>query len=113
MDPCVLPYQEVHRCVNDFGKRRSGWYSYQQGRTCIRRQAVESAARSRNHCCSGKAISITRSECVFVALVIHHAKSMRRIISPSVACPALPYFFHIVTNATIFGRKLLSIKCEF
>ena len=37
-------------------------------------------ARSRNHCCGGKAIRITYSECVFVALVILHAKRMRRII---------------------------------
>jgi hypothetical protein len=37
-------------------------------------------ARSRNHCCCGKAISITYSECVSVALVIQHSKHMRRII---------------------------------
>jgi hypothetical protein len=37
-------------------------------------------ARSRNHCCRGKAISITYSECVSVALVIQHARRMRRII---------------------------------
>jgi hypothetical protein len=30
-------------------------------------------AQSPNHPCSGKAISITYSECVFVALVIQHA----------------------------------------
>jgi hypothetical protein len=30
-------------------------------------------ARLRNHCCSGKAIIITYSECVSVALVIQHA----------------------------------------
>jgi hypothetical protein len=47
--------------------------------------------RSRNHCCRGKAISITYSECVSVALVIQHAKRMRLILS-SVACLALPHF---------------------
>ena len=30
-------------------------------------------ARSCNHCCSGKAISSTYSECAFVFLVIQHA----------------------------------------
>ena len=49
-------------------------------------------ARSRNHCCRGRAKSITYSECVSIALVIQHAKRMRRITLPSVVCPALQYF---------------------
>ena len=36
-------------------------------------------ARSRNHSCRGKATSITYPECVSVALIIQHAKRMRRI----------------------------------
>ena len=32
------------------------------------------------------------SECESLALVIHHAKRMHRIISSSVACPAVPHF---------------------
>ena len=34
----------------------------------------------------------TYSERVSVALFIQHAKRMCRVILPSVACPALPYF---------------------
>jgi hypothetical protein len=49
-------------------------------------------ARSRNHCYPGKAITISYSECVSVALVIQRAKRMRRIILSSVACLVLPYF---------------------
>jgi len=45
-----------------------------------------------NHCCSGKAISITYSECVSVALVIQDAERMLRILLSSVAFPALHYF---------------------
>ena len=37
-------------------------------------------ACSRNHCCRGKARSITYSEYLIVALVIQHAKRMPRII---------------------------------
>ena len=48
-------------------------------------------ARSRKHCCHGEAISITYSECVSVALVFHHAKRMRPVISSSSACLTLPY----------------------
>ena len=49
-------------------------------------------ARSRNHCCRGKAINITYSKCVFVALVIQHAKGMRGIVLSSGACQAVPHF---------------------
>ena len=47
---------------------------------------------SRNHPCRGKGISITYSECVFVALGIQHAERMSRILLLFVACLALPYF---------------------
>jgi hypothetical protein len=53
-------------------------------------------ARSRNHCCSGKAISITFSGCVSVVLVTQHAKRMRRIILSCVVCLAVPCFIHII-----------------
>jgi hypothetical protein len=47
-----------------------------------------------------KAISITYSECAFVAFCIQHAKRMRRFILLSVACPAL--FFHIISQMPRF-----------
>jgi len=37
-------------------------------------------ARSRNHCCRGKPMSVTYCKCVFVALGFQHAKRMHRII---------------------------------
>ena len=37
-------------------------------------------------------IIITYCECVFVALVIQHAKHMQHIIFLSVACLVVPYF---------------------
>ena len=49
-------------------------------------------ARALYQCCRGKAISITYSECVFVAVGIRHAKQIRRIILSSVACLAVPCF---------------------
>jgi hypothetical protein len=68
---------------------------------------------SPNHCCSGKARSITYSECVSVALVIQHAKRMRHIILSSVARIALPYFSTLSHKRYDFRKKLLNIKCVF
>ena len=60
-----------------------------------------------NHCCSGKAILTTHSDCVSVAL---HAMHMCHILL-SVACLAVPCFFTLSRHATVLGRKLLNIKC--
>jgi len=52
-------------------------------------------ARSCNHCCRGNAISITYSECVFVALVIQHAIRMRHIVICGLSSSTI--FVHIIS----------------
>jgi hypothetical protein len=51
---------------------------------CITRQAMyvqrNSEARSCKHCCRGKAISITYSECMFVTFCIQHKMLLRHIV---------------------------------
>ena len=47
---------------------------------------------SRNRCYLGKAVSVTYSECVSVAVGIQHETRIRRIICPPIACLAVPYF---------------------
>jgi hypothetical protein len=70
----------------------------------------EYLARVCNLCGCGKPICITYSACVFVVLIIQHAKRVRRIILSSVAC-----LYHILTHylviGTIFGKTLLNVKC--
>jgi len=51
--------------------------------------------RSCNQCCSGKGMSITYCECVFVALGTHHAMRMRHIAICDL--PRSTVFFHIIS----------------
>ena len=60
-------------------------------------------------------LSITYSECVFVALVIQQAKRMRCIILSHLwPAPLYHIFPHYLINGTIFCNiKLLNTKCVF
>jgi hypothetical protein len=78
-----------------------------------KRQAITynvAEACSRNQCCRGKAVSINYCVCI-LALVVQHAKCMRRIILSSAACTTLPYFSMLSHKWHDFRKKLLNIKC--
>jgi hypothetical protein len=64
-----------------------------------------------NHCCHGKLASITYSECMYVTLVIQHAKCIRFIILSFLACLSVQHF-SIVSHKwhdfqkVVFGRRM-------
>jgi hypothetical protein len=62
-------------------------------------------ACSCNHCCHLKALNITYSECVSVALGTQHAKCIRRIKLSSVACGLYLIFSTLSQTAQFWGEK--------
>jgi len=81
---------------------------------CHTREAMHESrnteVRSRDHCCRGKAIGVTYSEWVSVALVIQHEKGMRRIIWSRVACLAVPSLSTLSRKRCGFQKKKFLIS---
>jgi len=68
--------------------------------------------RSCNHCCSGKAISVTYSESMYVALV--SSMQCACVILSSVWSVRLYIVFpHYLTKGTIFEIELLNMEFMF
>jgi hypothetical protein len=87
-------------------KRRICEPSLRKGQAVMRQQLTyqpNTEALSRNHFCRGKAINITYSECVFVALGFQHATRMRHIFICGLA--GRTTFFHINVQTVRFARK--------
>jgi hypothetical protein len=65
--------------------------------------------RSQNRCCSGKTISITYSECLFVALVIQYTKRMHRIIISGLSGCTV---FSTLSQSARFSKKKKVIEYD-
>jgi hypothetical protein len=66
-------------------------------------------ARLRNHCCSGKAISVTYSESVSVVLVIQHATRGRLIVICDLS-GSIPYFSKSFLKQHDFRKNVIEGK---
>ena len=85
--------------VNPVEKRplgRSGrrWEDNITRQTMYKRVQRNIEVPSCNHCCSGKGISITYSECVYVALGSQHVMRMRHTVIYGMTVYTI--FFHVV-----------------
>jgi hypothetical protein len=67
-------------------------------------------ARSRKHICLGQAINIKYFECAYSCLSYVAVKRMRRVLLPSVACPAVPYLTTLSHNRHGFKGKVFQHK---
>jgi hypothetical protein len=94
-----------HLCEGFFSNRMI--ISYKQDGKFAYKPNTE--ASSCDHCCSGKAISITYSECVFVALGIQHAMRKHRIILSSMACLAVPDFYTLSHKRSLLNKMCVVI----
>jgi hypothetical protein len=66
--------------------------------------------RSQNCCYLCKAVSITHSECVFLDLIVQHAKRMYHVMLSSVAGPTVPHFSTLFHKWHDFREKVTERK---
>ena len=82
---------------------------YKQDRQCTYERNIETG--SRIHCRSGKAISITYSECACVCSLNYSASNAHASYCIVICGPlALPYFYIFLTNGMIFAKKVPGYK---
>jgi len=90
----ISVYARTDRCYNERGSRNN--YVRSSIPNCTYKRNINEG--SCNHCCHGKATSITYySECVSVALVIHSMQSACAV-SSSAVCPVVSYFSTLCHN---------------
>ena len=94
----MVQKHRILQCVSQINKTGKVHVTYIEALSC-------------NHCCIGKVISVTRSECVFVAEV--SSMKCACAIFQSMACPAIQYFSKFFINGTTLEQKLLKIVGVF
>jgi len=88
--PCMFAYAIEQRMKSERGRQKG---AEKQDRHCTYSYIL--TLRPCSYCCSGKAISITHSESVSVALGTQHAMHMRNHV---ICClPRSKIFFHITS----------------
>jgi hypothetical protein len=80
--------------------------TFKQDMQCRYKRNID--PRSYNHSCSGKAISITYSECVFVALGIQHSMRLRYVVIYGLC--GFTVFFYILHKQHDFRKKKMEYE---
>jgi hypothetical protein len=84
-------------------KQCSGLYVHRKDTAAVLIIKIE--ARSPDHCCQWKTVSLTFFECMSVALLIRHAKRMRRVMLSSEDCLTLLYISTLYHKRHDFREK--------
>jgi len=100
----ILTIKKIHREVG----RAKDLSSLQYNRTSTRPDEIAT-----ENCCSGRAISITYSECVSLALGIQNAIGMRHIITCGLPVCTIFFFTLSPTGHDLMGKQILNTKCVF
>jgi hypothetical protein len=110
----ISKQQYLYDCAHLFvmGMCRELWHFLAgQGRQSTYK--VNTEALSCNHCCSGKAISITYCQCVFSALGIHPACNAHAPYCHLWLARLYNVFPHYLIKGSIFGEKIIDHKSVF
>jgi hypothetical protein len=85
------------------------WVSFDYGNKQDRQHTYKrnTEVRSGINCCSGKAISITYSEFMSIAIIIQHANRMRLNVLASVAYLVLQYFKTLSHKRHVSREKVI------
>jgi len=113
--PCV-PFMTTNKTVTVSSLTRLLYMQILNCHQSQTRQAMylqhDIGAPTCNHCCRGKSITTTYSECVFESLSIQHKLHVCHIVIWGLPDPTYYHTCYLI-KSTIFKKMLLNIKCVF
>jgi hypothetical protein len=109
----------MYICTTDVGSFHCGTQQYTVAITFFikTRQAMQIQYHTEvhlcNHCCCGKAISITYSEFMFITFAIQHGICMHHIVNCCLSGSTIfgsTVFFHIISQTALFSKNVTQCR---